>query len=164
MKDALNFIMRGSEVSRYHTVVTIKGETVGHHSHGVACLVLILNQSASRNLMIAALLHDLSEQYTGDIPSPAKREFGIGAQVSELELLLMERVGIIFPTLSEEEKRVLKLADIAHGALFCVRELSMGNSNVAVVYDRYMAYAHNMGLSGTEERLFNLISEMRHEC
>ena len=78
MKKTLEFLLAGAEVLRYHTVQTLQRETVGHHSHGVACLVLLLDPQASARLLRAALLHDLAEQCTGDIPSAAKREYGIG--------------------------------------------------------------------------------------
>ncbi len=160
MHKTIEFIIGGSEVSRYHTMLTIQKETVGHHSHGVACLVLVLEPQASRSLLIAALYHDLAEQYTGDIPSPAKRQYGIGEQVEELERRMMTEAGIVFPDLTEREKRVLKLADIAHGALSCIREISLGNKNMRTVYNRFMSYAADMNPRGDEWLLFKTIGDM----
>lgn len=164
MRNVLDFILAGAEVTRFHTYTTLQNETVGHHSHGVACLVLMLDQSASSPLLIAALLHDLAEHRTGDIPSPAKREYGIGEQVEKLELRLMLESGIIFPELSPEDARTLKFADIAHGALFCLREMSLGNRRMRAVYDTYISYAKKLEPTGSAEELFNLIEEMSHEC
>lgn len=164
MKESLDFIIAGSEVLRYHTVTTLMRETVGHHSHGVACLTLLLDPDASRELLTAALWHDLAEHQTGDIPSPAKREYGIGEQVDRLERRLMQTAGLSYPELSDADTRTLKLADIAQGALFCVRELSLGNRRMAVVYDRYMSYARLFFLHGRELSLFTLIEKMRNEC
>lgn len=164
MRPTLDFILAGSEVVRYHTVTTLQRETVGHHSHGVACLVLLLEPRASVHLLKAALYHDLAEHQTGDIPSPAKREYGIGDQVDQLEHRLMTQAGITYPELNQHETRTLKLADIAHGALFCLREVSLGNRRMRTVYNRYMSYAHQMVLLGAEKELFNLIEEMSHEC
>jgi 5'-deoxynucleotidase YfbR-like HD superfamily hydrolase len=163
MKTTLNFILNGAEVIRYHTNTTLMRETVGHHSHGVACLVLLFDPDASRELLVAALFHDLSEQKTGDIPSPAKRIYGIGEQVSSLERELMFDAGIGFPNLSSAEARILKLADIAHGALFCVREMSLGNSRMRAIYGTYMTYAHQMNLVDRENVVFNMIEEMANE-
>lgn len=164
MKSTLSFLTAGAEVTRYHTVTTLQRESVGHHSHGVACLTLLLNPDASRTLLIAALYHDLAEQQTGDIPSPAKREYGIADQVEGLELRLMREAGLHYPPLTPSEERTLKLADIAHGALFCIREMSLGNRRMRAVYDRYISYAKQMLLIGNEVELFNLIEEMSNEC
>lgn len=164
MKTELNFIVAGSDVKRYHTVMTLQNETVGHHSHGVACLVMLINPRASRKLLKAALLHDLSEHQTGDIPSPAKRAYRIGQQVEKLEMKLMEEAGFVFPDLSPSESRTLKIADIAHGALFCVREINLGNLGMKKVLNRYLSYARNMNLVGREQELFDLIKEMTDEC
>lgn len=160
MKDTLNFIIAGSEVTRYHTVTTLVKETVGHHSHGVAMLALLLNPLASRQVLMAALFHDLAEHQTGDIPSPAKRQFGIGDKVDELEHRLMRAAGIVMPELSPDDARTVKLADLAQGALFCVREISLGNSRMRAVLDRYLAYAQEMILVGRERELFNIIKEL----
>lgn len=160
MKDTLNFIIAGSEVTRYHTVTTLVKETVGHHSHGVAMLALLLNPLASRQVLMAALFHDLAEHQTGDIPSPAKRQFGIGDKVDELEHRLMRAAGIVMPELSPGDARTVKLADLAQGALFCVREISLGNSRMRAVLDRYLAYAQEMILVGRERELFNIIKEI----
>jgi 5'-deoxynucleotidase YfbR-like HD superfamily hydrolase len=127
-------------------------------------LALMLDPNATRPLLLAALFHDLAEHQTGDIPSPAKREYGIGDQVDKLERRLMLEAGIVFPELSPEDARTLKLADIAHGALFCLREMSLGNRRMRAVYDRYMSYAHQLVLSGNAKQLFNLIEELSHEC
>ena len=62
MRKKLEFILAGTEVTRYHTVRTLVQETVGHHSHGVAMLCLFLAPDASANLLKAALVHDLAEQ------------------------------------------------------------------------------------------------------
>jgi 5'-deoxynucleotidase YfbR-like HD superfamily hydrolase len=164
MRNTLDFIIAGSEVVRYHTVTTLQRETVGHHSHGVACLVILLNPTCSHEVVVAALYHDLAEHQTGDIPSPAKREYGIGEQVDKLERRLIDEADLVWPTLTAADQRLLKLADIAHGALFCVREMSLGNQRIRKVYDRYMSYAHQMLLVGREKDLFNLIGEMSHEC
>jgi len=164
MKDRLNFIISGSEVVRYHTVRTLTSETVGHHSHMVAMLCIILHPEGcpSPNLLWGALAHDLAEHQTGDIPSPAKREYGIGDQVSELEERLLRSVNLDV-NLSKLEARILKLADLAQGALFCVRELQLGNTLMKIVYERYKSYAEGMVLVGKERELFNVIQQMREE-
>lgn len=157
MKNTLDFILAGTQVKRYHTVTTLNLETVGHHSAEVALIVLLLEPDASRNLLTAALLHDLAEHQTGDIPSPAKRIYGIGDQVDKLETRLMAGAGLVYPELTETEARVLKLADIAQGALFCAREVNLGNRKMRLVFARYLGYAEQMLPVGRERELFDLI-------
>lgn len=160
MKSKLEFFQAGSEVVRYHTIHTLQRETVGHHSHGVATICAILEPECSGRLLYAALLHDLAEHQTGDLPSPAKRAYGIGEQVSKLENDLLNSVGLSMPPLSPDEQRTLKLADIAQGAMFCAREMSLGNANMRIVFDRYISYAEQLILVGRERTLFRHIKEI----
>jgi 5'-deoxynucleotidase YfbR-like HD superfamily hydrolase len=160
MEKTLQFIIDGSAVKRFHTVTTITQDTVGHHSHNVAMLCLLMDITASKALMMAALFHDLSEHITGDIPSPAKREYGILSQVSDLEESLMREAGVVFPSLSDKDKRTLKLADIASGAIFCATEVNLGNTKLKKIFDTYMSYARQMVLKGRERLLFDVIEEM----
>lgn len=163
MKNTLEFIAAGAEVTRYHTVFTHHRETVGHHSHGVAMMVLMLKPDASASLLKAALYHDLAEQVVGDIPSPAKRRFDLSERLEQLEFDVIEQAGIQQPMLTAEEARVLKLADIAQGALFCAREVQLGNVRLAPVFQRYMGYAIEKGLEGREAQVFTAISEIINE-
>lgn len=160
MKNILEFITLGAEVRRYHTLTTLQTETVGHHSHGVALLCWVLDPDAHARLLMAALTHDLAEQLTGDIPSPAKRDLNIGADLEDLERDVMRTAGFPQPVLGPSELRTLKLADLAQGALTCVRELQLGNSRMRIVLDRYISYAEKMNLQGVEAELFNTIKEM----
>ena len=161
MKKTLDFIMDGAAVSRYHTVDLLKAETVGHHSHGVAMLCLLIDPNASRDLLVAALLHDLPEQGVGDIPSPVKRKLQMKEELERLEAELLAEVGLEHPELTEEEHVVLKLADVFHGALKCAREVNMGNSSIRVVFDRYVEYAGELPFPTPHtEEIYSVIKEM----
>ena len=162
MQNKLAFITEGGEVERYHTVRTLQTETVGHHSFGVAMFCHLLLPESSKDLILAALTHDLAEHRLGDIPSPAKKEYGIGEQVNELEEKLLRSVGLNFELLPEE-KRALKLADIFQGMSFCLRELQLGNRKHEVIYRRYASYAESFVLCGEEKNLFELLSGEYHE-
>ena len=157
MKEKLQFISDGANTRRYHTVSTLVTETVGHHSHGVALICALLGQPQA---MYAALLHDMAEYKVGDVPSPSKREFGIAEKLDELEGRILDGAGFSMPVLSDVEKRVLKLADLAQGALFCVQEIEMGNGKMKIVLERYLSYADQMILVGKEKELFDSIKEM----
>lgn len=161
MRKRIDFIVAGAETERYHTVRTLQTETVGHHSHGVAILTHLLG--GSPEAVVAALTHDLAEHVLGDLPAPAKRQYGIGEQVNALEARLLQDVGLS-STLSAPDKRALKLADIFQGMLFCTRERELGNTSMSVVYHRYKSYALAFVLVGAEQEMFNAIEERYGEC
>jgi len=66
----------------------------------------------------------------------------------------------VFPSLSDKDKRTLKLADIASGAIFCATEVNLGNTKLKKIFDTYMSYARQMVLKGRERLLFDVIEEM----
>lgn len=164
MKDRIKFILAGAEVTRYHTVRTLQTETVGHHSHGVAMFCIMLtDHTPSSQLLTAALIHDLAEHQLGDIPSPAKKQYGIGEQVNALEAKLLIDAGLT-NALCKADARIMKLADILQGMSFCIRELQMGNSCMRTVLDRYKSYAESMILTGIERRIFDTLVELENDC
>ena len=160
MKHTLEFIMNGAAVTRYHTCDLIKPETVGHHSHGVAMLCLLIDPTASRQLLAAALMHDLAEQRTGDIPSPLKRTLDISKAVADIESNILAAANLDFPVLHVYEQAVLKLADIAHGALKCVREINLGNHSMRVVFDNYISYSEELLVNQRGRDLIDTIKGM----
>jgi 5'-deoxynucleotidase YfbR-like HD superfamily hydrolase len=144
----LEFLIGGGAVQRFHTVQTIKPNTVAEHSFGVAMLVdLLTGGTASKNLVVAALRHDMAEQTTGDIPAPAKRAYGLREQVNAIEEAIMEGSHWPMPTLTETEKQVLKFADCLDGALYCIREARIGNAkNMQPCYHNFWSYIRELAL------------------
>ena len=164
MKDKLKFIMDGGDVKRFHSMRTIFTETVGHHSHSVGCLVMLLVEEPSAALLKAALLHDMGEQVTGDIPSPAKLILGIKEHVSLAESAFMSNHGFPMPELTEAETKALKMADLASGALFCLAEMQAGNMRMEETFRKFFDYAVEMGLDNELELgLFAAIVDMFEE-
>lgn len=139
-----SFIMNGGASKRYHTVDTQRTQDIAAHSFGVAWLCeLLTGDKASKNLIMAALSHDLAEHMVGDIPSNAKREMGVGAMFHEIEMRKLEVVGLAkyINELTEGEQLTLKLADMVEGMCFCLRERKLGNRNVEIVFGRFKDYA-----------------------
>lgn len=135
VRERLLAVWKGGQVKRFHTWPTIQTETVGHHSFMVAHLCDMLCDAPRFSLIIAALCHDLAEAVTGDIPSPVKRRINVKKIEEKYLVPLNLTVG-----LSESEERVLKLADIYSGMLFCVIEKSMGNYSIEPIYEEYESY------------------------
>lgn len=134
----------GSVVKRFHTMPTVTENTVGQHSHGVAMLCyLMAGEACSVNLLMAALTHDLAEQYVGDVPSPSKRALNVREQLGQVEDALLDTVGMSF-SLTPDEELVLKLADCADGMMFCAKERMLGNRSkmVRFAYRNYGTYVH----------------------
>lgn len=162
MKESLLFIIKGAEVTRYHTVKTLTEETVAHHSQMVALICWLIKPECSRELLVAALVHDLAEHVLGDIPAPSKREFGIGESVSALEDKLLDAAGLGVQ-LTSEEKHTLKFADNLQGLIKCGREIQMGNRQFQIVFDRYKSYLEDKVLINREKELFNIVLDYFNE-
>lgn len=144
LHERIKFIYDGGCVKRYHTKPTIRENTVGQHSFGVAMFCYLLaGESTTPHLLLAALSHDLAEQVTGDISSPTKRKYpDLAAKVQELEYELLGENNLFWEehALSKEEVETLKLADCLDGMMFCISERSLGNASIADVYHRYYHY------------------------
>lgn len=142
MVNQLQVFLNGGAVRRFHTVSTIQIDTVGAHSHLVACLISMLNlpESTECRLLKAALYHDLAEQEIGDIPSPLKRSAPeIANRISDYEAAFNKANGIDI-YLSPMEKNVLSFCDNAAGALFCISEYRCGNSRMLPISKRFLTY------------------------
>lgn len=63
------------EVVRWHTLPMSRRDTVAEHSWNVARIVLAIHPSASRELIIEALMHDIGEVMTGDMPHLTKLQY-----------------------------------------------------------------------------------------
>lgn len=166
------FIFDGGASTRYHTAVVFDRQTIADHSFGVAWFCeLITDGRASKGLIMAALTHDLAEHMVGDIPSPSKRALKLSAQFDEYEERYLNQGGLYYmKAIGAEEETVLKFADMMEGMMFCLKERSLGNRNVEVIFERYDSYveeliARNPARSSEWmiKRIKELLSEMRTE-
>jgi 5'-deoxynucleotidase YfbR-like HD superfamily hydrolase len=140
LRDQLDFVLDGAAVTRFHATTFVKPQTDGAHSFGVAWLCwLITGGAASKNLLLAALAHDLAEHRTGDVPSMTKRYATIGVQLEAMEAEWRGRAGLAFP-LDEGETLVLDLADQLEGMCYSVAERRLGNQGAEAWYQRYRSY------------------------
>lgn len=124
-------IRNGHNVKRYHTQERIREETVGHHSAGVCGIILRLDRNCSRDLLVAALMHDVQECVTGDIPAPFKREHpAVAPIIRTAENEYDKEHDIPFPhkDLSDKELKLLHLADTLDLVLSSIEEVGRGNN------------------------------------
>lgn len=180
MKEVLQFISEGGSVVRYHTRPGIKPDTDAHHSHGVLMLASLLagkdergHTQASATLLMACSTHDLAEQYTGDVSSPAKRALRIGKYLSEVESAKLTEYELNYEQhLTPDEAVILKLADCFDGMVYCCRELALGNRNALLIWRRYCSYATTISsdesplpieIALRASTMFESIKEIYHE-
>lgn len=135
MNSGLNVVRTirdGFAVTRYHTCPLLVTETVGHHSANVAAMCNVLEENkASRRLLMAALMHDLPEQLTGDVPYPFKAGYPeVRTLMEEAEDHFYMGNGLVFPELTYDERQILRAADMLDVLLTTFDEVKRGNFRV----------------------------------
>jgi 5'-deoxynucleotidase YfbR-like HD superfamily hydrolase len=150
MKRTLQFVLEGGGVVRFHTRPSLRPNSDAHHSHGVAMLCHILSGGndptgkprASATLLIAALSHDLGEQVASDISAPSKRILGLVDKLGTFEQGQLAAFGLAYEhLLTEEERSILKWADMFDGMLHCCQEVALGNKMMMLPFKRWTGYA-----------------------
>ena len=161
----LAFICTGERTKRFHTKDTIKTNTVAEHSFSVIWLIHQLTKGkASNNLIMAGASHDLAEHVTGDMPGHTKRALGeLGARLTELEESLLLDHDMFFP-ISNEEQRILSMADYMSGMLFCCIERSLGNKTLDKVYATWHSYVMQLTPTGVELTILEFIQSRWQEA
>lgn len=117
---ALEAVMRFQAVKRWHMVDTTKIQTLAEHSANVALLATYIAHTApemyfgpSELVTFRALVHDIPEVFTGDVPSHSKKWL---TGFKELEEAVTPRW--YTATVSEDLKLLIKLCDLADGIRF----------------------------------------------
>lgn len=134
-------------VKRMHNL-RARPQNLAEHSWGVAMLLLTVYPKAPAYLIQHALVHDLPELHTGDIPAFVKWDN------PEMEDVLrkMERKfhtrfeTLPFPMGSDEDRRILKWCDGAELTLYCVEELHGGNRHVLEVLTNIIGAVEERGV------------------
>ena len=134
-------IMRaGGSVQRYHTARTVRSQTNADHSWGVAALVAQVYPEASSTLFRAALFHDVSETFTGDIPTPARRDHPALAEAEhDASTHYNVMLGLEFP-LTPKEYDVLKWCDLMELLMWCAEDARLGNTFVVSMLHNGVKY------------------------
>lgn len=132
---ALNILDAG-EVVRFHAVPTITKQTVGHHSFGVAAILVALGMMVDpedRWVVSNAILHDAAELITGDMPFTVKRSSPeIKAIMDSMELKADTDHFLPATRLSKRQSLFLKLADMLEGLRWCLVGHERGKLIVAL--------------------------------
>lgn len=148
-------LYRAGSVERYHTVRTHHRQTLADHSWGVAMVLLKIKPSVGADVLKAALVHDLAESVTGDVPFPVKRDYPkLADALRAVELEFNKRHELT--DLAGADLTLLKWADMAELCLFTQYEILMGNAELLPVYQRGISHLIQLGFPTREAYdLFN---------
>lgn len=116
----LEAIVRAQSVKRWHMIDTSRIQSIAEHSANVATLAYYISISSPQGYFgspadaaLHGLLHDISEAFTGDIPSHTKRELtGVDTLEDRLTPVVLNRKPD--PKLA----RLIKICDLADGIRF----------------------------------------------
>jgi 5'-deoxynucleotidase YfbR-like HD superfamily hydrolase len=133
-------------VKRYHVVRTLRQQDVAAHSWGVVALVLCVQPQPSAALMTAAVMHDMPELRTGDVPATAKWESEkLRDALDAMEQIFAQQFNIPGAALTELEQRILKWCDLAELVFWCLEEQAMGNDFIVPLYKRGLDAMNALG-------------------
>ena len=142
----LKEVLRAGSVIRYHSTMIDKKQRVDSHSWEVAIILAHIYGPITSDLMLYALTHDCSEQSTGDIPAPVKRDKPELKDIfDELEDEYMRDVlSISHPEFTLEEKLAVKYADIISGIYFTTCRVNAGDREAIPIRDKWIEYASSL--------------------
>lgn len=119
-------VLKSGDVERFHNAVGISKQLNSSHSWGVALLCQYFDPNCSKELILAAIVHDCAEFKTGDLPAPVKWKYPeIRDIFHKYEKEVLEKMGIKI-TLTPEETALLKTCDRLEGMRYCVARMEMG--------------------------------------
>ena len=105
----INDILRASGVTRWHIVRTVRPQSLAEHTFDVVMIARAVAKIAGVDdyeIIKAALLHDLDEIITGDIPTPTKQKArDNGWELNDLYKTVTGR------ELSPDESLIIQLSD-----------------------------------------------------
>ncbi|MGB2079140.1 MAG: 5'-deoxynucleotidase [Vibrio sp.] len=145
------YLARMKLIQRWPLMRSISTENVSEHSLQVAfvahALALIKNkkfggQTDPAHIALLAMFHDSSEVLTGDLPTPVKyHNAAIAAEYKKIELAAEKQLVDMLPPefrddfapllqsecIADEDKAMVKQADVLCAYLKCLEELAAGN-------------------------------------
>ena len=157
-------IRKSMAVKRFHTEERVREETVGHHTANLCMILLRLDPHCSRDLLVLALMHDLPEGQTGDIPATAKWRWpDIKESVSVAERDVYKDMNLMPPLVHQAELEMLKLADMTDLVMSSYEDYNRGNIYAMNVVSNGIEYILNMQApQWAKDKALKLIDEVKH--
>ncbi len=165
MNNFFAIINRMKNIERWSLMRSNQRENIMEHSHMVAvlshALAVIGNTYFNKNydankIAMVALFHETSEVITGDLPTPIKyfnpeiktayKNLEKIAENKIIATLPSEMQGVysdIISNHSQDEHRIMKLADKLAAYIKCIEELKLGNMEFKKAHDTIKADLEN---------------------
>lgn len=148
---ALNSVYRWN----YHP--RIRTENVAEHSFWVTLISMELGRirglgdAEMGQLLSAALVHDMAEAITGDLPAPVKRS----RSWEDVERASIQELEACMPGIPDALVRLVKLADLISAAMYATMEVDMGNTMFKRIRDELCTKVRIIAESGVEHDLLD---------
>lgn len=165
-KDAFFVARNAGHIVRLHTVRGANArQTIAAHSWGVAMLVMAVAPTNNAAMVRAALLHDVPEIETGDIPAPAKwHNEDLSAALRRMEDEFLDRYGL-HVELTPAEEKIVKWCDTAELVLHSLECVEDGNDAMIAVLHNAMVFLRNIPRSTAEmNEVYEWINEKVIAC
>lgn len=125
--------MRLQDVKRWAMMDVLREQSVAEHSFNVALIAVEYATRTNRTslqvaAMAAAMIHDLFEVFTGDVPTPVKRAYGIKDPDFKFNSF--------YAVWSDSVVEIVKMADIIEAAVYLYKYAKGPYSQKA--YDHYI--------------------------
>lgn len=146
--DQVKIYRRGLNVTRMHTVPHIRHYDNAGHSANAALVALELcklngvEQTDQLDILKYMLMHDVAEQFVGDVPADVKRiEPDIKHVLDTVESNWEKKNLHNKPkSMTMSSIGICKSSDLIELGMFCVEELNMGNKGVTHVLQNVIDY------------------------
>lgn len=134
-------VMKLQSIKRWGIIDMIRDQTVAEHSYNVTMICLMIinripmssrHNNLKENIIDWALVHDLPEIVTGDIPTPFKKL--VLSCVDQYENQMFMGFSSIKKSLSPLEKSITKIADLID-AIFFARKFCIDSKKEEIISD-----------------------------
>lgn len=133
-------------VSRWTITRNIRQQNVAEHSFYVALWALrvgeLLNWAPSELYVLVqrALHHDMSEVFSGDLPSPFKKTLGEAGKAETFNYLLKNNLATypLTTSLDDQCDLIIKFCDLVEAIVKITEEQSMGNKTLDGCYEELL--------------------------
>jgi 5'-deoxynucleotidase YfbR-like HD superfamily hydrolase len=155
-------VKRLDSVIRYSSIPIAHNESVSQHSYWVAMYALLIHKTIggedrlTKDLLIAALVHDLAEAKTGDVVRTFKYSSELlKKEVDNAEKLIIESFPVEIQSLFKKPfdityddgsyiKDVVKAADFVSLFRYMRKEAALHNMEIIPFYNRMITDIHDM--------------------